>query len=138
MDVLTPEQRRRCMSAVRGGDTEPEILLRKALHALGFRYRLHDRSLPGKPDLIFSGKRTVIFIHGCFWHRHDCKSGRSVPLTRVDFWKKKLADNRERDVRNLRQIRKLNWKVIVVWECKLKGKALDRSLRRVVRFLKKT
>jgi len=135
MDVLTPEQRRRCMAAVRGQDTTPELCLRRALHALGFRYRLHDRSLPGVPDLVFSGKRTVIFVHGCFWHRHDCDSGRSLPLTRVDFWQKKLTENRERDVRNMQRIRKLRWRAIVVWECQLKGTALNRSLHRVVKLL---
>ena len=137
MDVLTPEQRRRCMSAVRGSDTKPELRLRRALHALGFRYRLHDRSLPGTPDLVFPGKGIVVFVNGCFWHRHNCKSGRSLPQTRGDFWQKKLRDNRNRDARNLRRIRELSWKVIVVWECQLEGRALDRTLRRVFGFLKK-
>jgi len=137
MDVLSPEQRRRCMAAVRSGNTRPEMRLRTSLHALGFRYRLHDGSLPGKPDLVFPGKKIVVFVHGCFWHRHDCKAGRSLPQTRGDFWQKKLADNRNRDVRNLRRIRELSWKVIVVWECQLEGKAMDRTLRRVIEFLRK-
>lgn len=137
MDVLTAEQRRRCMSAIRGKDTAPEISLRKALHALGYRYRLHDASLPGKPDLVFSGKRKVIFVHGCYWHRHHCKSGRSVPATRRSFWTEKLEQNRKRDRVHLRALRRLRWSVLVVWQCQLQRNRIGEVLTDIVDFLDK-
>jgi DNA mismatch endonuclease, patch repair protein len=136
MDVLTPEQRSRCMAAVAGCDTKPEMRLRKALHALGFRYRLHDKSLPGRPDLVFPVKRTAIFVHGCFWHRHSCKAGRSTPTTRSAFWRNKFALNVERDRRNRLVIEKMRWKVIEVWECQLATSTIDNSLLKIVRVLK--
>lgn len=135
MDVLTPEQRRRCMAAVSGSNTKPELSLRRALHALGFRYRLHDRSLPGRPDLALPGKHTVIFVHGCFWHRHTCKAGRSRPATRASFWREKLSKNVERDRRNRAAIRRMGWNVIEVWECQLKGAAIKKSIKRVAQSL---
>ena len=92
MDVLTPEQRQRCMASISGKNTKPELIVRKLLHSLGYRYRLHYSNLPGKPDLVFPGKRKVIFIHGCFWHRHDCKKGKSLPANNAVFWQKKLSD----------------------------------------------
>jgi DNA mismatch endonuclease (patch repair protein) len=136
MDVLSREERHRCMSAIRGQDTEPEIRLRKALHALGYRYRLHVASLPGKPDLVFVAKKKVVFVHGCFWHRHTCKSGRSVPATRKKFWSAKLQNNALRDRRNARILRKLGWTVLVVWECQLVPTRIRRLLSRVTAFLK--
>jgi DNA mismatch endonuclease (patch repair protein) len=136
MDVLSPEQRSRCMSAVRSRDTKPEMQLRRALHALGFRYRLHEKSLPGKPDLVFSSRRAVIFVHGCFWHRHNCKSGRSLPVTRADFWRNKLKRNVQRDVRIKKALRKLKWNVIVIWECELASGSMESSLLRVVKVLR--
>lgn len=136
MDVLTREERHRCMSAIRGRDTVPEIRLRKALHALGYRYRLHVASLPGKPDLVFVAKKKVIFVHGCFWHRHTCKSGRSMPSVRTNFWFTKLQDNAQRDRSNIRILRKLGWSVLVVWECHLVPTRIRRLLNRVATFLK--
>ena len=134
-DVLTAEQRSRCMAAVRGKDTKPEMRLRSELHAMGYRYRLHNASLPGKPDLVFAGRRAAIFVHGCFWHRHDCKAGRSLPATRVEFWVNKLSTNRERDRANVRHLRHLGWRVLIVWECQLKGRDATRLLRKVAAFL---
>jgi DNA mismatch endonuclease (patch repair protein) len=135
MDVLTREERHRCMSAIRGQDTVPEIRLRKALHALGYRYRLHVASLPGKPDLVFVAKKKVIFVHGCFWHRHTCKSGRSTPSVRTNFWSTKLQNNTQRDRTNVRILRKLGWGVLVAWECQLRPTRIRNLLNRVIAFL---
>lgn len=109
------------MRNIRGKDTKPELLLRRALHALGLRYRLHRRDLPGCPDIIFPKYRTAIFVHGCFWHRHGC-SATSTPATRRDFWEKKFAENIERDQRNFEALARNGWRVLIVWECALKGK----------------
>lgn len=135
MDVLTPQERHRCMSAIRGEDTAPEISLRKALYALGYRYRLHVASLSGKPDLVFAAKRKVIFVHGCFWHRHACKSGRSMPATRKRFWLAKLRNNAERDYRNVRTLRRLGWGVLVVWECQVVPSRIRKLLKKATAFL---
>ncbi|TRW93312.1 very short patch repair endonuclease [Candidatus Methylobacter oryzae] len=120
MDILTPEQRQRCMASISGKNTKPELIVRKLLYSLGYRYRLHYANLPGKPDLVFPGKRKVIFIHGCFWHRHDCRKGKSMPSKNFEFWQKKLADNASRDNRNIRELKKLGWEVLVIWECEIK------------------
>ncbi|NHF65993.1 very short patch repair endonuclease [Xanthomonas hortorum] len=119
-DVLTPDQRRLNMSRIRGRDTKPEMIIRRGLHALGFRYRLQDRSLPGRPDLIFPRYRAVIFVHGCFWHGHDCSLFK-LPTTRRDFWKDKIASNRVRDKRVENSLLEKGWQVAIVWECSLKG-----------------
>jgi DNA mismatch endonuclease (patch repair protein) len=137
MDVLTPEQRRRCMSAVRGKDTAPELRLRRALHALGYRYHLHASTLPGKPDIVFPVRKKLIFVHGCFWHRHNCKSGRSSPSVRISFWSSKLQANVQRDQGNIRRLRNLGWKVLVAWECQLAPNRIDKSLDRVRAFLER-
>ncbi len=120
MDVLTPDQRSYCMSRIRGKDTKPELVVRRLLHAMGYRYRLHDRRLPGSPDLVFPKYRKVVFVHGCFWHRHRCRFGRVMPSTRKDFWVEKLEKNRQRDTRNRRALRQLGWVVLVVWECQIR------------------
>ena len=105
------------MRAVRSKDTAPELLVRKLAHALGYRFRLHRRDLPGTPDLAFPGRRKAIFVHGCFWHRHDCPRGRSTPATRTDYWNGKFARNVARDRRDRRRLRADGWGVMVVWEC---------------------
>ncbi len=109
------------MSRIRSKDTKPEILLRKALHGMGFRYRLHDSALPGSPDLVFPKYRAVIFVHGCFWHRHDCKAT-ATPSTNQEFWLKKFADTITRDKRNIQKLLDCGWRVAIVWECVLRGK----------------
>lgn len=119
MDVLTAEQRKRCMASISGKNTKPELVVRKLIYSLGYRYRLHYSNLPGKPDLIFPGKRKVIFIHGCFWHRHDCKKGKSLPSNNSEFWQKKLADNQARDNKNISDLKKLGWNALVLWECRI-------------------
>ena len=132
-DVLTAEQRSYCMSRIRGKDTNPELIVRKILHALGYRYRLHDRSLPGSPDLVFPGKQKVLFVHGCFWHRHNCRYGRVIPKTRRAFWQRKLDGNRQRDKKNRQLLRNQGWNVLVVWECQLRKQ--DWLLERLCDFL---
>jgi DNA mismatch endonuclease, patch repair protein len=109
------------MSGIRGKNTRPELLIRKALHALGVRYRLHDRSLPGTPDLVLPRYRAVIFIHGCFWHRHDCHLFK-WPSTNVSFWQEKLTRNCEVDEQAAAGLRASGWRVLTVWECSVKGK----------------
>ena len=109
------------MSAIRNKNTKPEMIVRRLAHSLGYRYRLHGRGLPGKPDLIFPSRRKVIFVHGCFWHRHSCSKGRSMPSTRTKFWREKLEENKERDKRNLRKLRKEGWKVLLIWECQTRN-----------------
>lgn len=121
------------MSRVRGRDTGPEVRLRKALHARGFRYKLHDKKLPGKPDLVFPGRRKVVLVHGCFWHMHgNCALAR-MPKSRVDFWSAKLHGNRDRDAVKQAELRALGWDVMVVWECELRD--LDAVVARVQAFL---
>lgn len=107
------------MSMIRGKDSNPEMKLRRLVHGLGFRYRLHVKNLPGKPDLVFPAKHAVIFMHGCFWHRHEgCKLAR-LPKSRLNFWRAKLEANRQRDLSHLQQLLELGWSVLVVWECQL-------------------
>lgn len=131
MDRLTPSQRSSLMSKVRGKNTRPEEIVRSLLHRMGFRFRLHRKYLPGTPDIILPKYRTVIFVHGCFWHRHPgCKKA-STPQTNTSFWKKKLARNVERDAEIARELTQNGWRVLVVWECELKNtEALSARLLR--------
>lgn len=130
-DPLTPEQRSRNMSRIRARDTKPELLLRRALHAAGLRYRLHDRRLPGTPDIVLPGRRAVILVHGCFWHGHDCPKG-VMPGTNTGFWTQKITRNRERDAKAGAALTAADWRIITVWECALRGTA-RRELADVVR-----
>lgn len=137
MDVLTPDQRRRCMASIKGRDTKPEVVLRKALFGLGLRYRLHDRALPGTPDLVFPKYRAVLFVHGCFWHGHGCNLF-VVPHTNTAFWIAKIAGNQARDEAATRALRKLGWRVMTAWECALRGREKQEVgdvARRVARWL---
>lgn len=109
------------MAGIRGTDTRPELKIRKALHAKGLRYRLHDKTLPGKPDLVFKSRKAIIMIHGCFWHGHDCHLFK-WPSTRPDFWRTKIDRNREKDAEVLRKLDALGFRVLAVWECAIKGK----------------
>ena len=132
MDTLSPADRSALMARIRGKDTKPELAVRRALHALGYRYRIHGRGLPGKPDLVFAKRRTAIFIHGCFWHRHDCKKA-STPKSRQDYWTAKFAANVERDRRHAEALAADGWRVFVAWECEIEKDAT--LLKRLVRFL---
>lgn len=121
-DVVDQETRSRMMSGIRGKDTKPEVLVRRALFAAGFRFRLHRRDLPGVPDIVLSGRHVAVFVHGCFWHRHDGCHYAAVPGTRAAFWKAKLDGNVERDARTVDSLSALGWRVLVVWECAVKNK----------------
>jgi DNA mismatch endonuclease (patch repair protein) len=128
VDVLSPAQRRLNMSRIRGRDTKPEMIVRRGLHARGLRYLLHDRRLPGRPDLVFPKHRVVLFVHGCFWHAHGCALCK-LPVTRRDFWKAKLESNVERDHQAIKALRASGWRVLLVWECALRGpKRLDERM----------
>jgi DNA mismatch endonuclease, patch repair protein len=133
MDTLTRAQRSERMGRVRSKNTKPEIIVRRLVHAMGFRYRLHVRDLPGYPDLVFPRRSKIIFVHGCFWHRHGtCKNTR-WPKSKLDFWRTKLNANHARDALNRKSLRKLGWRVLTVWECQLKN--LDKTAERIGKFL---
>lgn len=119
LDPLSPTERSKRMSLIKNKDTKPEMVVRRLTHSMGYRYRLHKKDLPGCPDLAFTGRRKVIFVHGCFWHRHPgCKNDRP-PKTRADFWLPKLKSNRMRDLKNQNKLRETGWNILVVWECEL-------------------
>ena len=128
-DIYSKSKRSQIMSKISGKETKPEIIVRKYLFSKGFRFRKNDKRLPGKPDIVLSKYRTVIFVHGCFWHGHDCKAGK-LPKTRKDFWNKKISDNRKRDFRNIMEMQEQGWRVIIVWECDLKNKSKFESRMR--------
>jgi DNA mismatch endonuclease (patch repair protein) len=135
MEKTTPadEARSAQMRLIKSKDTNPELKVRRALFALGYRYRLHVKSLPGKPDLAFLGRKKAIFIHGCFWHRHvGCKQSRT-PKSRLDYWLPKFTANIQRDKKNLEQLTAAGWEVLVIWECELKK--INSLLKRTVSFL---
>ena len=119
-DVHTRETRSRNMAAIRSANTRPEMRVRSALHAMGFRFRLHRKNLPGRPDIVLPKYCTAIFVHGCFWHCHRCKYGSVVPATRADFWAAKRGGNVPRDRRNAAALRRQGWRVIVLWECQVR------------------
>ena len=116
-DVLTKQQRSYNMSRIRGKDTKPEMIVRSIVHGMGFRYSLHNKTLPGKPDLVLTRHRKIILVHGCYWHMHRCRYGRVIPKTNTEFWQTKRRGNVDRDRRNLRKLRQADWKVLVIWEC---------------------
>jgi DNA mismatch endonuclease, patch repair protein len=116
VDTLTPAHRSWLMGRVRQKDTTPEMVVRRLIHSMGYRYRLHRRDLPGRPDLVFSKLRKVIFVHGCYWHRHDCKKA-TMPSSNVDYWAKKFAENVTRDNKAVAELMSLGWVSMVVWEC---------------------
>jgi DNA mismatch endonuclease, patch repair protein len=130
-DNLTREQRSRAMSLVKGRDTGPERLVRSIAHRLGYRFRLHRRDLPGKPDIVFPARKAAIFVHGCFWHGHKCRRGK-LPTSNADFWKAKIAGNKKRDAVALRSLHRECWRTLVLWQCELEP---ERTARRLKRFL---
>ncbi len=133
VDTVDVETRSRIMGRVRGKGTAPEMMVRRFVFSLGYRYRLHDARLPGKPDLVFAGRKKIIFVHGCFWHRHEGCALARIPKSKTQFWLQKLTANKERDIRNLTALRELGWCVLVVWECELSD---DQALRqRITKFL---
>lgn len=133
MDTLSPGERSERMGRVRGKNTKPEMLVRGLVHGLGYRYRLHGRSLPGHPDLVFRKRRKVIFVHGCFWHRHEGCPLCRMPKSRIEFWQRKLEGNKRRDETNQERLRAMGWDFLVVWECELKNR--DDLANRIRNFL---
>lgn len=131
---MDKNQRSKLMARIKGRDTEVELIARRALHGLGFRYRLHRRDLPGKPDLTFAQSKKAVFINGCFWHGHRCASGQNKPKSNLGYWLPKLHNNCVRDRRNYRTLRSLGWKIMVVWECEIVRRR--NWLEKTVRFLK--
>ena len=137
MDIVSSKTRSRMMSGIRNRNTAPELLLRKRLHGKGYRYRLHSRYLPGRPDLVLERFKTVIFVNGCFWHGHECHLFK-WPKTRPEFWRTKILGNRERDKRNVLECQKAEYRTMIVWECALKEKPvsdLDFVATQVEKFL---
>ncbi|MDN7467988.1 DNA mismatch endonuclease Vsr [Burkholderia orbicola] len=123
LDSLTPTERSERMSRIKGKNTKPELVVRSLIHRAGYRYRLHGKDLPGSPDMVFPKRRKVIFVHGCFWHRHEgCRLAR-LPKTRLDFWRPKLDANAARDKEAERRLAELGWKVMIIWECEVKDEA---------------
>jgi DNA mismatch endonuclease (patch repair protein) len=129
----SPEVRRRTMQAVKSKDTAPEMTVRRLAHGMGYRFRLHRKDLPGKPDLVFPRLHKALFVHGCFWHGHDCARGSRVPKANSDYWRTKIRRNSARDVANAAALRTAGWRVAVIWECELKEPARVRRL--LLRFL---
>lgn len=138
MDTVSRVVRSRIMASVGTKNTGPELFLRKELYRLGLRYRLCRRDLPGRPDIVFPGYRTAVFVHGCFWHSHGCRLS-SVPSSRKQFWEAKFRQNRARDLRAVKELRRLGWKVITVWQCQLgnKGQSAAGIARRIEKGLKR-
>lgn len=134
VDVLTPEQRHRNMSRIRGKDTGPELQLRSMLHRAGYRFRLHYPKLPGRPDIVLPKYKAAVFVHGCFWHRHEGCKYATEPKTRPEFWEKKFLDNLDRDSRNRKEVSAAGWQVIIVWGCEIKNEP-RKILRRLCRNL---
>jgi len=134
-DIVDKPTRSRMMAGIRGKDTRPELMVRRALHARGFRYRLNVRSLPGTPDLVFPKRRAVVFIHGCYWHRHEGCRYATTPATNTEFWTSKFAANVARDARNVRDLRVAGWRVGIIWECALKDHPDDAAIVYLAKFL---
>lgn len=133
-DKLTPVQRSALMSRIRSKDTKPEMIVRRLLHRMGYRYVLHDKRLPGTPDIVFPARRKVIFVHGCFWHGHTCGRG-FKPVTNAEFWRAKIKRNQERDREARRELRRLGWESLTVFECTLKHLEITRLTVLLVRYL---
>ncbi len=135
VDVLTPQQRSLNMSRIQSRNTRPEMIVRSMVHGMGYRYRLHKKDLPGKPDIVLVRHRKIIEVHGCFFHMHDCKYGSVVPMTNSLFWKKKRMSNVERDKKNLGSLKSAGWKILVVWECETKEVSkLEKKIRRFIGY----
>lgn len=133
-DPLTPAERSERMSRIRNTDTKPEMIVRRLIHGMGYRYRLHSQDLPGHPDLAFRPKKKVIFVHGCFWHQHGCRQYRQ-PRSKRLFWLPKLEGNKERDKTNQKKLTLMGWKFLVIWECELQN--ADRLKKHITEFLEK-
>ena len=134
-DVLTPQQRSRNMAAIKSKDTKPELLVRKFLFANGYRYKLHDKTLAGKPDIVLLKHNTIIFVHGCFWHGHKHCKYATIPKTRTEWWLNKINNNIQRDKLHTKELKKQGWQIITIWECELKKKKLNTTLLKLLKQL---
>jgi DNA mismatch endonuclease (patch repair protein) len=128
MDTISVQRRSANMRAIRSKNTKPEMVIRRLVHSMGYRYRLHRKDLPGKPDLVFLGRRKVLFLNGCFWHGHDCKRGSRIPKTNIEYWGKKIARNKARDAEHEAALQAQGWRVLVIWECQTKDEAVLKNL----------
>lgn len=135
VDRISPVERSRVMAAVKSKDTTPEMIVRRMVHSMGYRYRLHTKNLPGTPDLVFPRLRKVVNVHGCFWHMHSCGRCR-IPASRRSYWTAKIRRNAQRDKRTKRRLQRAGWQVLVVWECQTMPGKLDRLRARISRFLR--
>jgi len=136
VDVHTKKQRSYNMSMIKSRDSKPELLVRSLIHRMGYRYSLHRKDLPSKPDIVLTRHKKIILVHGCFWHMHDCRYGRTKPATRPQFWAKKRQENRERDERNINKLKEQGWTVLIIWECQTKNVSV--LTKRLVAFLDPT
>ena len=134
MDSITKLQRSKNMTAIKSKNTKPELVIRKLLHSKGYRYKIHDKKLPGKPDIVMPKLKVVINVHGCYWHYHGC-SRSNIPKTQTEYWLDKLESNKRRDFQNKRKLKKLGWRVIDVWECTLKKRNLEKTFNRLERLI---
>ena len=134
-DVMTPQQRHECMSHIRSKDTKPEQLVRQVLWHNGFRYRLHVKDLPGKPDIVLPKYRTVIFINGCFWHGHEGCRYYVIPKTNTSFWLDKITSNKARDARDESALNEAGWRVVTIWECELKRHIIERTISSLIQMI---
>lgn len=131
-DIVSRARRAQMMSGIRGRNTKPELVVRSHLHRAGLRFRLHARNLPGRPDILLPSRRTAVLVHGCFWHRHTGCRFAYTPRTNQAFWRRKFSENVERDRKQLRQLRRLGWRVLVIWECCTSDRKLDRLVKKIV------
>lgn len=135
-DIFPPEKRSAIMKKIKPIDSKQEIFVRKLVHSMGYRYRLHKKDLPGKPDLVFPKYRKVIFVHGCFWHGHEGCKRSTLPTTNVESWTKKITGNVERDELNYKRLEQLGWGYMVVWQCEIKASQKEKLRRKISTFLK--
>jgi DNA mismatch endonuclease (patch repair protein) len=133
MDKITPERRSANMARIRSTNTKPEMIVRRIVHKLGYRYRLHRRNLPGKPDLVFVSRKKIVLVHGCYWHGHGCTVGGTGAKSNRSYWGPKIVGNQDRDKRNLAALKRLGWRVLVIWECQTRD--TGRVALRITRFL---
>ncbi len=134
-DIYTKQKRSLIMSKISGKNTKPEITIRKIAHSLGYRFRLHKKDLPGNPDMVFPKYKKIIFVNGCFWHGHkDCTRSK-LPTTNKKFWKEKIELNKKRDGKNYNQLKKMDWKYLVIWQCQIRAKSLSKLENKIIKFL---
>lgn len=134
-DIVAPEVRSRMMAGIRARDTKPELLVRRGLHAAGFRFRLHRGDLPGRPDIVLPKHRVVIFVHGCFWHRHEECANFRLPRTNSEFWQEKIGRNVDRDTASVKELRNRGWRVLVIWECETRRSPAEQLVQKIALWI---